>query len=1040
MSKNFQVFRSSAGSGKTYTLSLSFIALALLGGRFGYVDYYRKILAITFTNKAAAEMKERVLEYLDTLSRHDDKDGILNWLIKETDLEEEEIFKRAAVVHRHILHHYADLGILTIDKFTYKIVRTFASDLDLAHNFDLEMDSYKIIQPVVALLLGKISDSGGDLSNALINFAMQKADEGKSTNIERDLEEFSIQLFKEEVAAFTEGKILTVSQCMQVKKDLQLDKDRIILKVESLADRVCIFFDANGLTKDHFLRGTFYKYFTENVGHSEDKKWIPTDALLRNMANDSWYADGKKDEIKKLVDALKPNLQQFFKEIMNLLTEYNSVKAILKNIYSIAVLNELMGEIRVFKKENNIEQISEFNNKIHKVVTNQPSSFIYERLGERYNHYLIDEFQDTSLLQWQNILPLITDSLDYGKSLVVGDGKQSIYRWRGGEVEQFSHLPKIYKGEDLLFKKDWEVKLESHFELDNLLNNFRSRKNIIEFNNQFFKNIKSLLSNDILDVYDDLEQKSEFAKEGGYVHIELFGDKVHDFKDLILEKIVTEINKLVNENNYSYSDVTILCNSRKRVALVAEALSLAKIPVISNEGLLLIRSDKVSTLISILRYLQNPKDSISKSVISAYLFAHVLTNESLHDLNLNIKTNAGFNETLKKAKIFISSEKLLQEPLYEMVEQIIRLFNFHEDIYLQFFLDVVLAFTEKKGSSLSEFLFWWEERKNKEAIVIPEGTNAVQIMTIHKSKGLAFNVVMIPFNWEDRKKNTDIWVDTATHFNKQLPAALINGNKQLEQSYFSSEYQKEKEMGLLDSLNKLYVAMTRPKERLYIFSKSFPDKLSADFKKKGDLNSLLYAYDDNFPIEIGNANMMHESSEKIDNSFLVTQRKKLDWKEVISLKHSAEEIWDIDSVNTKRDWGKLLHLALSEIHYFEQKDKVIESFYRLGRCSKEDAERLKVTIDILFNNKNIAPYFDENWKVKTEKEILMENGRTYIPDRLLFAENTDEVVVIDYKTGVKSLDHELQITDYASALQDMGYKNIKRVLVYVTDEIKVEVL
>jgi hypothetical protein len=232
--------------------------------------------------------------------------------------------------------------------------------------------------------------------------------------------------------------------------------------------------------------------------------------------------------------------------------------------------------------------------------------------------------------------------------------------------------------------------------------------------------------------------------------------------------------------------------------------------------------------------------------------------------------------------------------------------------------------------------------------------------------------------------------------------------------------------------------MTRPKERLYIFSKYFPDKLSDDFKKKGNLNSFLYAYDDNFPIEIGDADMMHESSEEIENSFLVTRRTKLDWKEVISLKHTAEEIWDIDSINAKRDWGKLLHLVLSEIHYLEQQEKVVESFYKLGKCSKEDAERLRITINQLLSNENIAPYFDENWKVKTEKEILMENGRTYIPDRLLFAKNTDEVVVIDYKTGIKKPAHELQINDYALSLNSMGYKNTKRVLVYITDDIKVE--
>ena len=184
--RNFQIYRSSAGSGKTYTLALSFIALALKGGRYGYENYYRKILAITFTNKASAEMKERVLYYLDSLAKADDKDRILAWLLERTSLDKVEIFKRSAVVHKHILHHYADLAISTIDKFTYKIVRTFATDLGLSHNFDLEMDNYKIIQPVIALLLSGISDNGGDLSNTLVNFAIQKAEDGKSTNIERN--------------------------------------------------------------------------------------------------------------------------------------------------------------------------------------------------------------------------------------------------------------------------------------------------------------------------------------------------------------------------------------------------------------------------------------------------------------------------------------------------------------------------------------------------------------------------------------------------------------------------------------------------------------------------------------------------------------------------------------------------------------------------------------------------------------------------------------------------------------------------------------
>ena len=313
--RNFQIYRSSAGSGKTYTLSLNFIALALKGGRYGYENYYRKILAITFTNKAAAEMKERVLYYLDSLAKADDKDRILAWLSERTSLDKVEIFKRSAVVHKHILHHYADLGISTIDKFTYKIVRTFATDLGLSHNFDLEMDNYKIIQPVVALLLSRISDNGGDLSNTLVNFAIQKAEDGKSANIEHDLEEFTQQLFKEEASKYIDGKILKVKECMQVSKDLKLNKKRIVKEVKGLADDVCNYFYLKGLTKDHFLRGTYYKHFVNNLVNDKDDKWMPSNTLKRNIINDEWYANSKSDAIKELVEDCKVDLEKFYNDL-----------------------------------------------------------------------------------------------------------------------------------------------------------------------------------------------------------------------------------------------------------------------------------------------------------------------------------------------------------------------------------------------------------------------------------------------------------------------------------------------------------------------------------------------------------------------------------------------------------------------------------------------------------------------------------------------------------------------------------------------------
>jgi len=1036
LNKNFQIYRASAGSGKTYTLALNFIALSIVGDRYGYKDYFKRILAITFTNKAAGEMKERVLDYLETLANSKDKDGILSFLLEKTSLDKKDIFQRSKTIHKNILHNYTDLHISTIDKFTYKIVRTFATDLGLSHNFNLEMDNYKIIQPVVALILSRVSQSGGDLSKTLVNFALKKAEDGKSTSIENDLEDFTQQLFKEGIDKYVVDKTLTLNKCLQVKEHLESIRNNTIKDIKGLSKDVLNYFTEYGLKRDYFLRGTYFNHFINNLDSEDDKRWNPSKSLEKNILNDKWYSKGKSQEIKSLLDSCKFDLENFYSHLINLLSDYNSITAILSNIYSIAILNELIIEVKSFKKENNIEQISEFNKKINKVVINQPSAFIYERLGERYNHYLIDEFQDTSVLQWKNILPLITDSLDYGKSLIVGDGKQSIYRWRGGEVQQFFKLPNIFDGDDLIFKNEWEGKLVSQFVDENLKYNFRSRKNIIEFNNHFFEKTKSLLADDIIGIYDDHKQDTTYAKKGGYVHIELFGDK-SDFKDLILNKIKCEITKLVDNNNYNYNNITILCNSRKGVSLVAEYLSFNNIPVISDEGLLISKSYKINALISILEYLINPKNQLAKSVIIDYLFKTILKKKDLHSLNIKLKTEDGFNSILEEANIYIQNDRLLQESLYEMVEQIIRLFHFCQDVYLDFFLDLVLSYTENKGSSLTEFLHWWEERKLKEAIVIPEGNNAVSVMTIHKSKGLAFDVVMIPFNWQDRRKVKEIWVNTSNYFNKKLPSALINTSRNLENSYFSNDYLDEKKMSMLDSLNKLYVAMTRAKERLYIFSKSIPDKISENFNEKGDLNSYLNYYSTDFPIIIGDPEMMHVSETDQKNEFFVSDRKKLDWREVISLKNSAEEIWDITNVNAKRDWGKLLHLVLSEIHYIDQKNEVIDKFYSTGKCDKEDYDKLKVTVNNLLDNTDIMYFFNAKWEVKTEKEILMKNGKTYIPDRLLFSKNKDEAVIIDYKTGESSDRDKDQISEYANALTQMGNTVVKKFLIYTSDPIKV---
>ena len=301
-----------------------------------------------------------------------------------------------------------------------------------------------------------------------------------------------------------------------------------------------------------------------------------------------------------------------------------------------------------------------------------------------------------------------------------------------------------------------------------------------------------------------------------------------------------------------------------------------------------------------------------------------------------------------------------------------------------------------------------------------------------KNRDLTLNNLVLP----GTHNSCSINVDTSKYFNKQLKSALIGGSAQLELSFFKDEYHKEKEMSLLDSLNKLYVAMTRAKERLYVFSKYLPTNIKG-YERKGNLNSFLYSYSNNFPVISGDSEMMHQALKNFKNTFQITKRKKVNWKDVISLKHNAEEIWDIESANTKRDWGKLLHLVLSKISYYNQKNEVISEMYKLGKFPNEDYQELKNVVSDLLNHEEIKPFFTDDWEVKNEKEILMNNGRTYIPDRLLFSKTTDKVVVIDYKTGKERTKHESQITDYANSLILMGNRNVERILIYTSENIKV---
>ena len=1022
--KNLVVYRSSAGSGKTYTLAINYIAISLSNYK-KQKNYYRKVLAITFTNKAAKEMKERILLYLKTLSKKQDIDNILEKVTELTGLEKEEVFYRSKNIYFHIIHNYSDLAILTIDKFYSKIIRTFSKDLNISSDFELILDRDQIIKPAVSLFIGKVNDKNLNISDLLVEFALQKTFEGNSNLIQPDLENYCQNLFNENSNYYLSQSEFKPKNYKEIIRKIFEKKEFSRNKILLLHKKVSTFFLDNNLTIEHFNKGTYYKLFKIKLLSENYNDWIPSDALLRTLDENNLYKKSLDQKLKDQVDSCRSYLKGFIEELLLIIKDYITINSSLKKIYPSIIINELIKEIEHFTKEQNLQHISSFNKKIHTLVTDQSSSFIYERIGERFSHFMIDEFQDTSLLQWQNILPLITDSIDHGKSILVGDGKQSIYRWRSGEVEQFLKLPKIFKGKHLSFLRDWENKLDYHYDEKDwkeTSENFRSKKEIIHFNNDFFSKAKNRLSESLINIYKNHKQNSNYSKEGGYVRIELF-DGVN-YRNEILSRILNEIELILNKK-YSYKDISILCNTHSDITEVAEFLSKRKIPIVSNDGLLISTSLEVRTIVSFIKYVHDNNDDVAKCSIVNYLHSKKIINNDLHVTLTKIKNNNYFISLLKSCGIEMNINRIIQLPLFEMIQQIIKCLKIESDVYVDFFNDLILSYSAKNLNNFVDFINWWDTIKNKKSISISEEIDAVNLITIHKAKGLAFDIVIIPFNWESNVRK-ELWVENNSLLSSELKYSLIYQNKNLKHSHYSNQNNREDDLSMLDNLNKLYVACTRARDGLYIFSKSFK-KVSKNSK---NLNSILSSFTNVFPYERGilNEKVILEKEQK--NIFLSKKVNTTNWKKLLIIKKNISDYYDFEGQQQKRNWGKLFHHALSMITYYDQKDDVLDGMYNLGICSKKEKEKINKELKKLFSNEKIKNFFNYKWEVKAEKEILLPSGKTYIPDRLLF--NDDEVVIIDYKTGEFDSKNEEQIIKYENVLKNMGYQNISKYLIYTS--------
>ncbi|MCF6278841.1 MAG: UvrD-helicase domain-containing protein [Flavobacteriaceae bacterium] len=1047
VTSQFQVYNASAGSGKTFTLVKEYLKILLSTDD---IFRFQNILAITFTNKAAAEMKERVLNNLKEFSEGKANDMFAK-ISEEISTSDKVLQQRSKRVLNSILQNYSAFNITTIDAFTYRIIRNFSFDLGLSLNFEVEMDANSLLEEAVDLLISKIGFDK-DLTKVLIDYSLEKADDDKSWDISHDLREFARVLLNEnDIKQLKKLENKTVQDFTGLKKHLRKNNKIIENRFSEIGNKGLEIINSMNLEHNDFYRSMLPNHFKNLAQNFEKVKFFDESKLRERIEENTFYSKSKSEDIKTAIEEVLPQLLGLYSESEKLYQQYTQNNLVLKSLIPLAVLKHINFSLNEIKEQNNIRLNAEFNQLISDKIKDEPAPFIYERLGEKFRYYFIDEMQDTSQLQWQNLIPLIENALtsetikgNKGNLMLVGDAKQAIYRWRGGKAEQFIDLTEK--------KNPFPVTKESK----NLEINYRSYSEIIDFNNQFYSHISGFLTNEKYQkLYVNGNQQEKTAKKGGFVQISFVEkDKDDEEKELIFPKKVLNIIQNL-DSNFALSDVCVLVRKKKEGFAVANYLSENDINIISSETLLLKNNKTVGFIIDLLTFLNNNEDREALANALYFLNKKIDIQENTHDFIAKLinKSSQEIFEILKGYGFIFNEVEFVSLPFYDSIEYVIRCFNLVStpNAFVLEFLDFVLEYQQKRGSDLSGFLEFWEQKKESLCITTPEGQNAVKIMTIHKSKGLEFPVVIYPYDLDMyREIKPKVWLDNLdkTAF-LNFETSLVDYSKKLNYTgkFGENLYNERREEIELDSLNLLYVATTRAVEQLYIVTEKktkindlenarFYSDLFVDFLKSQSNKNSWEA--DKSEYNFGNSERVLSEKKQKDTDDFISQEVFISspWKNHdISIVANSSKLWDTDQGQAIK-YGNLIHEVLSKVKTTEDVESVIQQYIFEGVLNSEEAKSIKEKVFEVVEHPLMKDYFETNVLVFNEQELISKDKKRQIPDRIVVKGNN--VVVIDYKTGSQNKKHYLQVKEYSNTLNEMGYEVLEKLLVYIDSNLIVE--
>lgn len=1043
------VYKASAGSGKTFRLAVQYITMLIK-----QPEDYRHILAVTFTNKATAEMKQRILSQLYGIGHNlRGSDGYYSEVKKAVTLNEQTIRHNSLLALDMILQDYGRFRVETIDSFFQTVLRSLARELHIGANLTLELDTELVIDEAVNAFLAGIEQDSKDKRNVM-EFVENNIENDKSWSIDGTLKKFSKELFREIFMEKGDELRNILSQPDAVadyKRNLTSARDKvmpgIVEKVKATGQKMLDAISSAGSTVEDLNR-----YVKPLVNKIADGTFVDADLSKgKTLGNclenpDKFYDKGKLDKSPYLSNLARESLSPLLAKAKELYDEYNynrnSYNAALQYIHELSLLLGIRAEIDRQSQEQGRFILADTPQLLSR-LSGSDTSFVYEKTGSFIEHLMIDEFQDTSRLQWGNLRLLLWECLAIGKDcLVVGDVKQSIYRWRNSDW-------------DILNSRMEKELTVYHPQIIPMEHNFRSHQNVIDFNNALFPKAVEMMQMHyngqtgatypaIETAYKDVKQVSSKADGQGYVFVQANSD------DTIFQQIEQQLDKLTAAG-VQQTDIAILCRYGNQITDIAEwfAANRPEYRMISSEAFQLGSSASVRILINALRWLTDSSDNVAL----AQIVWERECNIAKSGLSFDRFMAQGLENALPPA--FRNGQDSLQNPpLYELTEKLYSILELDripgQDQYVMTLFDTICQWLSRNPGEPSAFLKDWDDKLFKTPIPATDA-NGIRLLTIHKSKGLEFHTVIVPYcNWEviDTRHNERIWTSPITDPFKGMPLLPIGFSGKLANSVFNDEYKQEAGLQAVDNLNLLYVALTRaisnlivlsPKGRGTTMSDVLVYAISAAFGCQPDEQDI-YTYED------GQIMPHTEKQDKAsDNPFeLQPTPQALTMRSYpinARFRQSGESTRFVHSTDDSDDrqeeyiqTGKLLHSLFATIRTEADIDAAVDKMLSDGLIeSRSKAESLKHQICDHIDKSGVHDWFNGNYSLYNEASIIYRDGGTLQarrPDRVMIKPD-GSAVIVDFKFGREREEYLHQVREYMDLLRKMGYPSIEGHIWYV---------